>query len=283
MAETWRLIRDSQDGEGGWNMARDEAILTAVGKCESLPTLRLYGWSPACLSLGSSQKAADCDLDRIAAHGWGLVRRRSGGRAILHTDELTYSVALPLDHPLAAGGVLESYRRISVALLDMAGSIGVDAQLARRSTAQNSEGAAGTGHAHGLVPPVCFETPSDYEIVSGGRKLIGSAQVRILNGVLQHGTLPLSGDLARICDALAFPDEAARDESRQAVRDRAITFAEAAGRSLTWDQVAEAMIRAFAATFDLNFVPDSLSGAEIEQAGHLVAERYVTPQWTFSR
>jgi len=277
MAETWRLIIDSSNGEGGWNMARDEAILTAVGNRESHPTLRVYGWDPTCLSLGSAQKAADCDLDRLAAHDWGLVRRRSGGRAILHTDELTYSVALPLDHPLAAGGVLESYRRLSTGLLRMAAMVGVDASLARRST---QDGAAQHG---GQLPPVCFETPSDYEIVAGGRKLIGSAQVRILNGVLQHGTLPLTGDLARICDALVFPDEAARDESRAAVRERAITFTEAAGHVLDWDHVAEAMMLAFAATFDLHFVPDTLSDREIEHAEKLLIDRYATESWTFSR
>ena len=99
-------------------MAMDEAILEAVGRGESQPTLRLYAWEPACLSLGYAQPLADVDMPRLQAHGWELVRRPTGGRAILHTDELTYSVIAPLDEPRLAGGVLESYSRLAAALLE---------------------------------------------------------------------------------------------------------------------------------------------------------------------
>src|SRR6476661_5955293 len=92
--ELWRLIVDPAM-DGATNMAVDEAILESVGRGDAPPTLRLYCWQPACLSLGYAQQASDADQDRIAANGWHLVRRMTGGRAILHIDELTYSVALP--------------------------------------------------------------------------------------------------------------------------------------------------------------------------------------------
>ena len=98
-------------------MAVDAAILTAAGRGDVPPTLRLYAWDPPCLSLGYAQPVLDVDLDRLAAKGWDLVRRPTGGRAILHTDELTYAVIGPLDEPRLAGSILESYKRLAAGLL----------------------------------------------------------------------------------------------------------------------------------------------------------------------
>src|SRR5512137_863075 len=98
----WRLLY-TPASPGAWNMAVDEAILEPIGRGESLPTLRLYAWSPPCLSLGVAQAYADVDLVRLRSRGWDVVRRITGGRAILHTDELTYSVVGPADHPILTG------------------------------------------------------------------------------------------------------------------------------------------------------------------------------------
>src|SRR5512138_1217897 len=114
--DTWRLLITSP-ARGAWNMALDESILEHIGRGESLPTLRLYAWEPACLSLGHAQPFADVATARLKERGWEVVRRATGGRAILHTDELTYSVIGSAEEPLLAGGVLESYNRIAQALL----------------------------------------------------------------------------------------------------------------------------------------------------------------------
>src|SRR5579859_1906151 len=177
-AERWRLIVDSPC-DGPTNMAIDEAILEAVGKRQAPPTLRLFAWEPACLSLGYAQPAADVDQERLGAHGWDIVRRMTGGRAILHTEELTYSVALPQDHPLVAGTILDSYRRLSMALLHALEALGIDAH------ADKAEKPVG---ARTPLGPVCFEVPSNYEITANGKKLIGSAQVRKDDATLQHGS-----------------------------------------------------------------------------------------------
>ncbi|MBN2469813.1 MAG: lipoate--protein ligase family protein, partial [Anaerolineae bacterium] len=165
--DQWRLMI-TPDCDGAYNMALDQAILEQVGAGNSPPTLRFFSWQPACLSLGQAQPAADADLDRIRASGWGIVRRPTGGRAILHTDEITYSVALPKDHPVVKGDIVTSYRRLSSALLRALELLGLEAQADRRLE-KVPEGAKG---------PVCFEVPSDYEITANGYKLIGSAQVR---------------------------------------------------------------------------------------------------------
>lgn len=270
MSEQWRLIVDPAQN-GPHNMAVDEAILEAVGRGEALPTLRLYRWRVGCLSLGYAQPVTDADLKRIAAHGWEIVRRMTGGRAILHVDELTYSVTLPESHPLAAGSIVESYRRLSMALLDALNRLGLDANADRRAERIGSNG------------PICFEVPSDYEITANGKKLIGSAQVRKQNAVLQHGAFPLRGDITRICDALAFRDEALREKARERIRARATTFEEAVGYAVAWEQAAEAVAAAFAERFGLTFNRTALSAAERARAETLRKTRYEADVWTMKR
>lgn len=266
----WRLLYDTPMN-GPENMARDEAIMTAVSKRESLPTLRLYAWQPMCLSLGYAQSSADADSERLHSYGWELVRRPTGGRAILHGDELTYSISVPIEHPLAEGSVIESYRRISEALL---------AALSRLKITTSSEKQHKQLNSHG---PVCFEVPSHYEITYNQRKLIGSAQVRRKDGILQHGSLPLKGDLGRICDALYFPDEEKRIEAKAKVRARAITLSEAAGHPIEWDDVAKAIVKGFSDIFGYDFVIGEYSLDELEYTKQLMRDYYLNTDWTYKR
>ena len=172
------------------------------------------------MSLGYGQPIADVDQDRLAHRGWGLVRRPTGGRAILHTDELTYSVTAPMEEPRVVGSVVESYRRLSQGLLSGLQRLGLSARADPKDPATTTRAPDGTP----IVNPVCFEVPSDYEITADGRKLLGSAQVRKRGVVLQHGTLPLWGDITRILDGLAYAD-AERETLRARVRSRAATLA----------------------------------------------------------
>ncbi len=266
---TWRFI-NTETGTGAWNMAVDEALLESIGREESAPVLRLYAWKPACLSLGYAQPFADADLARLAAFGWDLVRRPTGGRAILHTDELTYSVIGPADEPRLAGSVLESYRRLSEALLAALHDMGIPAESQAKIIHSNNRSAGA----------VCFETPSDYEITIGGKKLIGSAQARRKEGVLQHGSLPLYGDLSRITEALVFPDDAARQQAAERLLARATTVEISLGRRVSWDQAAEAFQNAFRSTLHLELAPSELTSAERERAQTLVKEKYNHPSWT---
>ena len=123
---TWRLIVDAE-APGAANMAADEAILNSVIDGASLPTLRFYRWHPPCLSLGRNQKLAEVDLPACRAAGIDIVRRPTGGRSILHTDELTYSISLPQADPRAEGGVVQGYRRLSEGLLAGLKRLGVRA------------------------------------------------------------------------------------------------------------------------------------------------------------
>ncbi len=267
----WRLIISPPAG-GAWNMAVDEAILEAAGRGEVPPTLRLYAWEPPCLSLGYAQPCKDADMSALKARGWEVVRRPTGGRAILHTDELTYAVCGPHEDPLLRGGVLESYRRISRALLNALRHLGAPAEALPEPPAVSS----GSGGPQG---PVCFEVPSNYEITVQGKKLIGSAQARKRVGVLQHGSLPLGGDLERITEVLSFPNEAARQEAARRLLRRATTLEAVLGHRIPWEQAAQAFAFAFAEALRTPLQKAELSPAERARAETLMREKYTNPNW----
>ena len=265
---TWRLIIHPP-ADGAMNMAIDEAIAEQVRAGNAAATLRFYAWEPACLSLGYAQPVAEVDFERLQDRGWQAVRRLTGGRAILHTDEVTYSVAVPEDDPRVVGGVLESYRRLSEGLLTGLRLLGVDVRADRKASRSPS-----------VKGPVCFEVPSDYEITYQGRKLLGSAQTRRGGVVLQHGALPLYGDLSRICDALVFEDEAARERARERVLARATTLEEALGQRIELEQVIKALAEGFSRALNLQMEVSQLTEQEWVIAEHLRAEKYATEEWT---
>ena len=258
---TWRLLR-SDPADGATNMAVDEAILRAVAAELVPPTLRLYAWEPACLSLGRAQPVADVDLGALRSAGFDLVRRPTGGKAILHADELTYSAVAPQADPRVAGGIVESYRRLSAGLVRGLERLGITDLVAdQRVENRRPEG------------PVCFEVPSDYEITVGGRKLVGSAQMRAQGVVLQHGALPLYDDITRICPLLANHPDPAR------VRARATTVEEALEQAVTWDEAAAAVAAGFAGALHLHLEPGALTREERAWAHELRAAKYATEEW----
>ena len=266
--QKWRLLV-TPPMSGAWNMAIDEALLDIIGQDQALPTLRLYAWEPACLSIGYAQPCVDIDRKRISDLVWDWVRRPTGGRAILHTDELTYSVIAPLTEPRVAGSVLESYLRLSTALLSALHTINIHAEaLPINPTGNTRENGA-----------VCFEVPSNYEIVIDGMKLIGSAQARRKNGVLQHGTLPLWGDLTRITNVLVYPTETKRREAALCLLSHATTVETVLGYEVSWEKAAQAFIAGFQSVLDLEFVQGNLSDREMQRAETLKEEKYNHPGW----
>src|SRR5688572_4308034 len=264
----WRLLI-TPPARGAWNMAVDESILEHIGRGESVPTLRLYAWDPACLSLGHAQPFSDVDVDRLKERSWEVVRRATGGRAILHTDELTYSVIAPNDEPRVEGGVLESYNRLAEALLFAVKILELPVEMKE-----------GKADGDGRTNPICFEVPSTYEITVNGKKLIGSAQARKKEGVLQHGSLPLTGDLTRICQALVFENKSARQAASSRLLARAATVESALGRAVSWEAAAQAFVNAFEAQLGLSLKRGELSESESKRADELVKEKYDHPVWT---
>jgi lipoate-protein ligase A len=268
---TWRLL-NTGFADGATNMATDEAILTAVTEGESPPTLRFFAWQPPCLSIGYNQAVDEVDITRCQRAGVDVIRRPTGGRAILHTDELTYSIVAPQDEPRVAGGVVESYRVRGLRLL------GVDV-----AQAEAGHGTVAPNGQDADVSAACFDAPSAYEVTAGGKKLVGSAQVRRREAVLQHGSLPLQGDITRICRYLVVPSEERRQALCQELRVRATSLELILGRVVPFAQVVEALVRGFSEALNLHLEPGELSQHELALVQQFRREKYTAEAWNFRK
>src|SRR5262249_26865094 len=198
MQQPWRFA-NTGDGPAAFNMALDEALLLVHEAGAALPTLRVYGWCQPTLSVGYAQNTRqEVDLAACQAQGIAVVRRPTGGRAVLHDQEVTYSVVMPL---LADGPstITEHYRRIGMALAAALQSLGIPVRLARPQVR--------TAPAHALASPACFAALSRYELSAVGKKIVGSAQKRAQHTVLQHGSIPLWMDRQRLFHCLRMPAE----------------------------------------------------------------------------
>lgn len=260
----WRLLIDETPRSGAWNMALDEALMESVAAGEAPATLRFYAWDPPCLSLGKRQPVGGVDLARCLQDGVSVVRRATGGWAILHTQELTYSIAIRPDDPRADGAILDAYRKLSQGLVMGLSLLGAPAVM-------NPVTFGGTQN----LSAACFEVPSAYEITVGQRKLIGSAQTRPAGRVLQHGSLPLAGDIARVTDYLWFESDAARAELRDHLRERATTLSDALGRPIGFMEVAEAMVSGFASALSLDLAPGAPTQHELDAAERLAPTKAI--------
>jgi lipoate-protein ligase A len=247
--------------DGRLDMAVDEALAEACGRGDSPPVVRLYGFAPATLSLGRFQRAAGLlDDARLASDGIGLVRRPTGGHAVLHDNELTYAVALSREDAEELAGSSRKravYEYIAVFLLDGLGRLGITATVC----------AAQAGDPRN---PDCFGAAGEYEIAGrSGRKLVGSAQMTTRSAVLQHGSIPLDNPGRRVFRYLRVePPADFRDPS---------SLTEEAGRSMSFEEVRDAFAQAARARFDAD--DGGLSEAETDRADALVAERYATDAW----
>jgi len=264
---TWRLILEPDPRPGALNLAIDEVILRAVAQGEVPPTLRLYGWSLPVVTLGRGQPFADADTAALRRDGIALLRRMTGGTAVLNRDELTYAVAVRDDEPRLSGAISESYRGISEALLAALEQLGA-------TSAAASGRSIGAPRSRGERTPVCFEIPSDYEITVGARKLVGSSQMRVRHGILQHGSLPLTGDIGDIGHYLT-----ARP-SPERIRSHAMSLSDVLGRVVTWDEVSEAVRAGFRSRLNLTLIPSPLTPPERERMERLAIEKYGSEAWT---
>ena len=234
VAGAWRLLVDPAAG-GAWNMAVDEALLASV-QSGGRPALRLYAWEGAWLSLGYAQPLS---ADRAAAcerAGVGIVRRVTGGAAVLHGADLTYAVAAP--ESALPGGLQETYALVSRALLRALAALGVTAEVA--ASAPRSAGPRAFD---------CFEQAAQDEICVGGRKLAGSAQRRSRGGVLQHGSVRLGDDPPAAARAAGCAGPAAAS-----LRALGVRAADA--------QVRAALVAGFSAELGVVFEPAALEPAE---------------------
>lgn len=267
MTETWHFINTGSH-DPYYNMALDEALLNFVSRGEIDPVVRFYTWSPPTLSIGYFQRLErEIDIDKVKEKGYGLVRRQTGGRGVLHDKELTYSVIVPESHPAMPQTVTEAYRVISAGLLEGFKALGFDAYFAVPRSKEEREK---------LKQPrssVCFDAPSWYELVVEGKKIAGSAQTRQKGVILQHGSILQDVDINDLFDMFIFKNDRLKDKMKAAFVEKAIAINDLSDDYITLEQMEDAFKKGFQQGLNIDFKPLELTEAQLEEVKQL-EEKY---------
>jgi len=257
MSHPFRLL-ETGFNPAAFNMGLDEALLRAVAEGKSLPTLRFYGWNPPAVSVGYFQGLREeIDVGACALDGVDIVRRITGGGAVFHHHEVTYSIVVPLAHPLARENILESYRLLLSGITEGLADLGIQSEFS----------------------PI-------NDISAGGKKISGNAQTRKLGCILQHGTILLDVEVDRMFGLLKVPQEKAKGKLIADIKSRVTSvkhlLPKAGAESLEslFSTTVSALERGFARALDLEYARSDPSPEEHEAAGALAAEKFSSRSWT---
>ena len=237
------------------NMGIDEAVLRYTAEGKSPPTLRFYGWDPPAVSIGYFQGLnEEVDLEQCTRSGVHYVRRMTGGGAVFHNTEMTYSIMLPEKHPLVVSNILDSYKRVCSGLISGFAFMGVEAQFVPLN-----------------------------DIVTGGKKISGNAQSRKYHGFLQHGTILMDIDAETMFSLLIVPSEKMRDKLVKNVKERVTSLNHVLNREVTFQETVDAFTRGFSEALKVELVPGELTSEEKKRAAEIAGERYSNPDWNHKR
>ena len=247
----FRLLRTGEH-TAYYNMGLDQAILESVARGEMPPTLRFYGWKPAAVSIGYFQGLEEeIEIDRCRANGIDIVRRITGGGAVFHQHEVTYSIVMKDTHPLAEKTILESYRKLCSGIIAGLSVLGVES----------------------VFSPI-------NDIASNGKKISGNAQTRKMGCILQHGTILLDTDLGLMFDILKIPQEKNRTRLMADAKERVTSLSAILGRNVFFDEVEDALINGFRDALGLEYVPHDSPGRDEEaRAEELGKNHFASPEW----
>ena len=276
MTETWNFINTgSQDPY--YNMAMDEALLNFVSRGEIDPVIRFYTWNPATLSIGYFQRLQkEIDIEKVNEKGFGLVRRQTGGRGVLHDKELTYSVIVPESHPNMPSTITEAYRVISQGLLEGFKNLGFETYFAVPRSKEEREK---------LKQPrssVCFDAPSWYELVVEGRKIAGSAQTRQKGVILQHGSILQDIDIDELFDMFIFKNDRLKAKMKEAFVEKAVAINDISETHITLSEMAKAFEEGIKTGLNIEFKPLELSEQQLAEVKEL-EEKYRSDDWMFRK
>jgi len=253
------------------NMAIDESLLLSCqrGNEPSLfPAIRFYQWSTPTLSLGYSQRnSRTVARDYCQMAGINVVRRITGGRAVLHHRELTYSVVARSDEPPFSGSISETYRLISRAIVGALASLGVTAELSGKEGSH-------TLPTSPMTRSPCFYSPSRHEVVYQGKKMVGSAQKRLRSSFLQHGSILLDFDPQLLLLATG-------QQPGLRLPERIASIKEILQREVSPDELIEGLVASFQQTLGLRLSPRGLTPSEEEEARRLREEKYSQDAWNY--
>lgn len=276
MTETWNFINTGSH-DPYYNMAMDEALLNFVSRGEIDPVVRFYTWNPATLSVGYFQRLKkEIDIDKVKEKGFGLVRRQTGGRGVLHDKELTYSVIVSEEHPNMPSTVTEAYRVISEGLLEGFKLLGFEAYFAIPRSKEEREKLKQPRSA------VCFDAPSWYELVVEGRKIAGSAQTRQKGVILQHGSLLQDVNVDELFDMFIFKNDRLKDKMKKAFVDKAVAINDIADRHISIEEMEKAFEEGFKKGLNIEFKPLTLTDDQIKEVKEL-EEKYRSDEWLYKK
>ena len=277
MTEKWHFI-NSGPRSAAYNMALDEALLNWHSKGEIGPVLRFYEWEPATLSIGYFQQVErDIRIEQVKKEGFGFVRRQTGGRGVLHDDELTYSVIVSEKYPNMPETVTEAYRVISQGLLEGFRLLGFQAEF---SVPQSEEEQAALKRPKSGV---CFDAPSWYELVVEGKKIAGSAQTRQKGVILQHGAILRHLDIDRLISLFRFPSEEAKQRMYDSLPQRAVAIDQLTERDIPIDELVRAFSKGFEKALHITLQPYTLTKEQEEEVHQLMEEKYANDAWNYLR
>ena len=258
-------------------MALDEAILESCRRGYALPTLRLYLWKPPGISIGYFQTVEKTvDLRKCKESSVDVVRRITGGRAVLHEDEITYSLcACCQEYPELGRDTRETYQRISLALLESLRALRIQAEWAR----PNQKRIAVEGNS--FVSKPCFISSSRFEITVAGKKLIGSAQKRTKNSFIQHGSIPLGNGEVGLSEFLS--EKNIREKMKERLKEKSTNLKRILRRSVEYEEVILALKKGFGKFFDVEMFEEELTQRELDAARVLRDKKYSAEDWNLRR
>jgi lipoate-protein ligase A len=267
----WRRIV-SGPMTGAANMALDEALFRSVQAGNSPPVLRLYRWHPATVTLGYGQRGdRQVNLSACDKLGVDVVRRLTGGRAVLHATEMTYAVITP-ETGIFSANILDNYRRIAAALQHCLQQLGLAVEMV--SGRHESQGTSSAEQS------ACFTAPSYFELSCNGRKICGSAQKRDAGCFLQHGSLPVELDPVMLFSTLNCESDLDAEAGGRSLARHVGWINRWLEHQVTVEQVEEQFTASFAHIFPGRFVDDQPTAPEIALAKELEQIKYANPAWT---
>lgn len=268
LQEIWKFINTGHH-DAATNMALDECLLNWHNEGRIPPTLRFYGWSYPSLSAGQFQKVdRSINFDGITKHNCEFVRRLTGGSAVLHDDELTYSIVVSESHPNIPQSITEAYYILSKGVLEGYKELNIHADYAipeREMLKERTE--------------VCFEKTAYYEMIVDGKKISGNAQTRKNGILLQHGSIPMSIDEDMLFEMFKFSSDSLRKRQQKNFSKKAISINQLTSKSHTYEELADAFLKGFKRGLNIDVEPLVLTDANWLEIKKLAEEKYRTKEW----
>lgn len=250
-------------------MAIDEAIFRENQRTESPPTLRFYRWFPPAISMGYFQEVwKEVDVEACGRHGIDIVRRPTGGKAVLHEHDLTYAVVAKVNNPLFPPDILGTYRIVSSCIADGLSEYGIRTEMT----------VSGRSSEDDAIKASCFSTPSQYELLVNRKKICGSAQVRSRSVFLQHGSLLLGFDPVKTCELL-LPHDDDHVTQVEKMRGSVTSVCGEAGPDVDVDTLCRVLKKCFEKRLGITLVEGELNPAEEALKTRLVREKYMNAKW----